>query len=230
MGRLTLVSRYPYFSAYIWGVICSGIVRFWLQPSTSRAYALGYWISEFGCALLAYGVTWEIYRHTLAPYQGLRRVARAVVGLLFALIAAKAAAELWTNPMGLRSTTVELERNVRVVQALLLVAIVGMVVHYSVPMGRNVCSMLVGYGLYVAVRAVLLALLSWQGVVFQPWVSMLLQSAWVLALVIWCVGMWSASPNPVAHPQVECAYESVSGYTVRAMGQLREHLTHSWRA
>jgi hypothetical protein len=230
MSRLTLWKRFPYFSVYAAGVLCSTFVRLYLQPVTSRAYALGYWISEFACTLLAYGVILEIYRYTLAPYRGLRKVARLVLSVLFVLIAAKAGAELWANPLGLRSTTIDLERNLRVVETLLLVAIVGLVVHYAVPLGRNIRCMLVGYGLYLGVRITLLSILSTWELVFHPWVNVLMQSGWVLALTIWCVGMWSDAPNPVPDPLLECTYENVSLQTVRAMDQLRDHVIHSWRS
>jgi hypothetical protein len=47
---------------------------------------------------------------------------------------------------------------------------------------------------------------------------------------MWAVGMWSYSPNPAPDNSLECDYDRISEHTIRALGQLRNHLIHSWRA
>jgi hypothetical protein len=226
-----LFVRYRYFSAYLACAFGCNLVLLYLQPVTSRKYALAYWTSEFVCAALAFGVTWEIYAHALAPYGGVRRMARAVVTTIFVLVGAKAGVELWGRPLaaGLGPTTLEFERNLRVVQALLLLAIVGLVVHYALPLGRNLRALLTGYGIYLAVLVVSLALRAELGPAFQPWLRVLQPLGWNVTVGVWIAGMWSYSQTSLPVAALECDYERISRETAHAFGQLRNHMIHSFR-
>lgn len=226
-----LLARYPFFSAYLALVLCRSPLLLCLRPVTSDGYRLGYWISEFVCAVLAFGVTWEIYSQTLAPYPGVRKMARTLMGVLLVAVGAKAMVEVWGNQLrNVGSTVVDFERDLRVVQMLLLLGLVGLVARYALPMGKNIVSILMGYGLYLGFRVVLLTVLSDLGRVYHPVVSLALQGAWNLSVIVWCVGMWSYSDVPTPECQIECDYERTSEGTMRAMGQLRSHLVHSWRS
>jgi len=234
LGRMAwahLLTRYPFFSVYLTAVFCRAPVLVFFRPVTSDGYRAGYWISEFVCAMLAFGVTWEIYARTLAPYPGVRRMARTLMSILLAVMGAKAVVEICGNPLhNLGSTALQFERDLRVVQMLLLLGLVGLVAHYALPMGKNIFSILVGYGLYLSFRVVLLTVLSDSGRVYHPMVSLALQGAWNLSVIIWCVGLWSYSDVPTPDRQIECDYERASERTIRAMDQLRTHLVHSWRS
>jgi hypothetical protein len=234
LGRMTwarLLTRYPFFSVYLAGVFCRAPVLLSLRPVTSDGYRAGYWISEFVCAMLAFGVTWEIYARTLTPYPGVRRMARTLMSILLAVMGAKALVEIRGSPLhNMNSTVLEFERDLRVVQMLLLLGLLGLVAHYALPMGKNVLSIMLGYGLYLGVRVVSLTALSRAGLVYNALVSLVLQAGWNVTVVIWCFGMWSYSGVPTPDHRMECDYERASERTIRAMGQLRSYLVHSWRS
>jgi len=230
LSLMSIGSRYPFFGVYVVSVLCSDLVRMYLQPVTSEAFRVGYWVSEFICALASFGVTWEIYSHVLAPYKGVRRMARTVLSVLLTVLIIRTLAEASANAVhALVPSTVELERNLRVVQSLLLLGLVGLVVHYAVPLGRNMRSMLVGYGLYLGSTVVALSLRSQWGATFEGAEGLILRLGWNVALVIWCVGMWSYAPNPTPDNSLECDYERISQNTIRALAQLRASVTQSWR-
>jgi hypothetical protein len=223
--------RYPYFYGYVACVFCVSLLRFYLWTVFPQAYRPGYWISEALSVVAGFGVTWEIYAHVLAPYHGVNRMARSILGVLLGLVLAKAFVELWRDTLrGLGRTTVELEGNLRVVQALLLLAILGLVVQYAVPMGRNIRSMLVGYAFYIGCKAVALSLQPRWGDGPGTVLDLVHRLGYSVALATWVVGMWSYSPNPAPDNSLECDYERVSEHTIRALGKLRNHLIHSWRA
>ena len=234
LGRMTwahLLTRYPFFSVYLFAVFCRSAVLLFLRPVTSDGYRAGYWISELVCATLAFGVTWEIYARTLAPYRGIRRMARTLMSILLAVMGAKALVEICGYPLhNLGTTVLDFERDLRVVQMLLLLGLLGLVAHYSLPMSKNVLSLMVGYGLYLGARVILLTVLTRAGLVYTAAASLILQAGWNVTVVIWCVGMWSFSGCPAQNERVECDYARASERTIRAMGQLRSHLVHSWRS
>ena len=136
--------------------------------------------------MLAFGVTWEIYAKTLAPYPGVRRMARALMTILLAIMGAKALVGLWGSPLhNLTVTVLEFERDLRVVQMLLLLGLMGLVAHYALPMGKNILSIMVGYGMYLGLRVTLLTVLARSGLVYDSAVSLILQFGCNLAVVIW---------------------------------------------
>jgi hypothetical protein len=225
-----LFARYPYFYGYVGCVFCSSLVRVFLWAAFPRAYRPVYWISEFISVICGFGVTWEIYARVLAPYRGVSKMARSVFGVLLVAVLAKTTPELWGDPLRrLGPTTAELEGNMRVLQALLLLSILGLVVQYSVPIGRNIRSMLMGYGSYIGWSALTLSLYSRWGDNGSV-LDLLRRFGYTVTLAMWAVGMWSYSPNLAPDNSLECDYDRISEHTIRALGQLRNHLIHSWRA
>jgi hypothetical protein len=229
--RGRLLARYPYFFGYVLCVFCSSILRVYVWTALPQAYRLVYWISEAIGVVAGFGVTWEIYAHVLAPYHGVNKMARSILGVVLGSVLAKASVELWRDPRrSLGPTTAELEGNLRVVQALLLLAILGLIVQYAVPMGRNIRLMLMGYGFYVGYRAVSLSLFSRWGDSSWSVLDWANRLGYSVTLAAWVGGMWSYSPDPAPDNSLECDYDHISEHTIRALGQLRNHLTHSWRA
>jgi hypothetical protein len=226
-----LLVCFPLFSAYIGGVLAKSVVLLFFQPVTSRAYWFGYWISEFVTAALSFGIAWEGYTEALAAYPGVRRMARSLLSLLFAVVAANAAVGLWgSRHFDLTFAIGEFERDLRVLQVLSLLALAALVVHYAIPAGRNVLFMVIGYGMYLGFRVATLNALFELPVVYRPWLSLLLQCAWNGAVLIWIVGMWSPAPTRSPDAPRECDYERSSQQTIRALVQIRDYLVHSWRS
>lgn len=222
--------RYPYFLGYVLCVTASTVVRLSFQPQTSRAYSAAYWITEFVSAVAGFGVMWEIYAQVLGSYCGVRKMAHGFLGFLLSTVLAKAAVEMWGRPLRtLAPTTVELERNLRVLQALLLMTVLALVVYYRIPLGRNVRWLLRGYGFYIACTILALTVRSQFGARFELGKDLLQRLGWCATLAVWCVGMWSYAPNPAPSNSLGRDYERVSENTRRALGSLRAHVTESWR-
>jgi hypothetical protein len=231
LQRHRLVFRYPYFFGYVTSVFLSAMVRLSLGPPASHSYAVGYWTTEFVMAATGFGVTWEIYSHVLEPYRGVRKMARWVLAILFAMVVAKALAGIRVSPWLLaRPTIIEMERDLRILQAILLLGMLGLIVHYSLPIGRNIRAMLTGYGFFLGCAIITLTLRARWGEAFQREWDAVQRIGWFMVLAAWSLISWSDSREPVAESLIEDDYQHISRRTFRAMGQLRNHLTHSWRA
>lgn len=229
--KIGLFSRYRYFCSYVLSVFCSGLIKICLALSKANAqvFARASWSLEFVTVLLGFGVTWEILRQTLLPYPGVRKMARAVLLLVFAAILLNALIELSDNPIrNLVPTTRELDRNLRVVQAVFLMALAGLVVHYRIPLGRNMWSMLIGYGLMVGTGVITFTLSARFDQVAWKWWALPIQLEYCASLAIWCAGMWSYAPVPSPGSALERDYQRISAQTVRAFSRLREHVIQPW--
>lgn len=228
--KARLFSRYPFFWGYLIYVAESQVPQFYFQSRHPPGWVLGWWIMEIFGALFGFAVVWEVFAQLLRPFPGAHRMARSVVAALLVLVLGKGGVELMrTSFHTLMPTTVEIDRNLRVVQALLLLAILGLVVYYAIPMGRNVRAMLVGYGFYIGGSVIALTLLSSQGQALRAFLNALPGFCYCVTLGIWCIGMWSWYPNPASSARLDRDYERLSRHTLRAMDRLRSHLIQSWR-
>ena len=79
---------------------------------------------------------------------GTARLARNVLALVFAVAVGKALAASLRGPLWWPApTTAELERNLRAVQAFAILGLVILLVAYSIPLGRNLRGIVLGYAL-----------------------------------------------------------------------------------
>ena len=229
--RHRLVREYPVFYGYAAYVLCSSLVLFRLSLVSRQAYSLGHWAADFVAVLFGVGVTWEIYDTILAGYPGVRRMGRSLITTVVLVLLAKFVVDLAAQPVRvLLPTTVELERNLRFGQATLLLAILSLLGYYRVSLGRNVACLLYGYTLFIATAVANLTLRSALGPRFQPWWTVLQPLAYVVTLVMWCVGLWSRETNPLPSPALEQDYARLSRQTIAGMARLRARLVDGVRS
>lgn len=224
--KAKMLARYRYFYWYLLSVLCSEAIRAALWVKDPADYSLVWWVTEGVTAVAGFGVTWQIYTRILAPYEGVNRMARVVLSFLFFAVLVKAAIGFAEDFPG---NTADLERDLRSLQALLLVAIIALMARYALPAGRNVRAMLLGYGLYIGTNLVAVSLRSVLGSSFEVWWRFLPEVEYSVTLIVWCAGMWSYSPDPVPDFALEMDYEHISAQTLRGLERLRSHLTQPWR-
>ncbi len=228
-GRFLKV--YGCFYLYLAAVLSADLIRAYLAAvRTSAAYALGYWISELALAVVGFGVTWEVYRHAMNAFDGARRMARAVFTALLLTVIVRAVFQLKDGLGALGRTTLELERNLQVLQAVLLIALVSLIAHYQLALSRNLRFLLSGYGLYLVGSIISRTLRLESDQSHAAWWALPSQFEYCATLVIWFAGFWSCTPDPVPELDMERDYEWVANQTMKAFGRLRHHVVQSWRS
>lgn len=228
--RLSILGRYPYFYAYVALVLCAQIVKVDLALGDRGSQSVwATWVLELFTALAGFGVTWEIYKQSLLPYPGARRMARFLLSGVFTAVLLEAAIQLPNDlARNVRPKIAELEQSLRVSQALLLMVLLALIVYYAIPLGRNVWSMLAGYGLLIASNAIILTTYFSFPHVEWKWLSLFIQVEYCGTLAVWYIGMRSYSPNPISDIALERDYERIYAYTARSLNRLRAHLTKGW--
>jgi hypothetical protein len=229
--RGRLASRYPAFYCYVAFVLLQDLTRLIADQYGLRVYRYTYWTTEFLCVLIGCVVVFEVYRVGLLSYPGTARMARNVLALVFALALAKAIANAWSDPRWwLESNTLEIERALRTVQAAAIFALVSLFLLYAIPFARNLRGILLGYGLFVAVRVISLQ--------FEPerqrdfWAHAY-SASYILALGIWLVHLKVYSENPAPQPcavQLESDYQRVAAATRRRLQTARRQLAKAVRS
>ncbi len=235
LGRATqrkLIKAYPVFYTYLAYVFVESLSRFYVYVWHPASYVNFYWSTQAVSVLLGYGVVWEICRQALARYPGAFRMARAALVLIFVLVISKVLANvLGGEHWSLARTIAEEERDFRIVQAFLILAIVGLVFYYRIHIGRNLRGMMLGYGFFIGTSILNLTFRSLFGDEFQIWWQYLQPAAYVVVLLIWCVTLWSYQPNPEPETEsrIEQDYQSLVRATRQRFRQVRAHVGRTVR-
>lgn len=221
-----LFRRYPVFYSYIAFVVFADILLFAIGPST-RPYLYLYWINEFLGLLFGCLVVFELYRIALRPYPGTARMARALLAVLFVVAVVKTIATLVNVPeWWWYAKPAQVEGVLRVCQLLAILALTSLFLFYSIPFGRNLRGILVGYGLFVSWSVICLALVAAGMAKPTTWWSYTFPISYVLAVGIWTVHLWSYQPNPVPDRAIplEQEYQRVAAATQRRLHDARGYL------
>jgi hypothetical protein len=225
------VAKFRLFWIYIACVFLVDVVRDISYLSSPASYPILYWATQFLSLLVGYGVILEIVQKSLAHYPGAERVARALVLAIFIIVFSYAMIKSGTEPHWSPGTTYgELERDLRAVQAMVFIGILGILFHYGIAIGRNLKGILLGYGLFLGVSVLTLALRSYAGKTLDPWWQPVLQYSYLASLVIWTVGLWRYYPEPVTQPtQFGADYEALALKTSGALSWVRSYLERTAR-
>lgn len=226
VARAGTLREYFYFCAYIASSLTTlalPIVYVVDRPS----YNYWYWPIQFVTLLLGCGVVLEIFRHVLSPYPGAERFAKIAtiaafaavfgIGLIFLVFHLEPSSGV---------TGIELERNVRALQAVLLFSILAVIFRYAIPVGRNILGMMIGYGLYIFVSLTSRAVEAYAGAWLRAVWIYIQPFAFVMSLAIWLVAMWSYHPNPVQDPPtpIQEDYIAMASRTRRALHATRSYI------
>jgi hypothetical protein len=219
--------RHRIFYCYILFVLSQELLRFATYLWSSHSYIYVYWITEFLGVLVGCGIVFEIYKAGLSAYPGTARMARNLLFLIFVLTFAKAFVDASSDPRWWPiASTMQLERDARVVQAFAIAALVGLFAIYAVPFGRNLRGIIFGYWMFVTVSVAQLTFVAIQGGKFLAFWQYLAPASYLFALVFWTVHLWSFQPQPAPSPAVhlEQDYQKVAAATRRRLQEARGYL------
>lgn len=225
--RSNLARRLPVFYGYIAFVALQDIAR--LASFQWKVYPVIYWVTEFLALAIGSLVIFEIYQVSLAAYPGAARMARNALAFVFLTAVAKALADVATSGGWQPDTTaLQMERALRTVQAAAIVALVVLFLLYAIPFGRNLRGILLGYGLFIGQRVIVLTFMPPQGHHFwfyaYSWV-------YVVTLLVWLAHLWSyeRSPQPRIAVPLEQEYQTIAAATQRRMQAMRVYVRKAVR-
>jgi hypothetical protein len=221
-----LLRRYPLFYTYIGFVVAQDVARLVAKMWSQDAYWYTYWVTEYLAVLAGCLVVFEIYRIALSEYPGAARVIRNLLLFVFAMTFAKglaspAAAHHWLE----QATALGIERLMRTVQGIAIIILVGLFLAYSIPFGKNLRGILLGYSLFIAGRVICLTFVLLEGYDFW-WYTY--SASYIAALTVWLAQLWWYYPVPRAQTEsnLERDYQLVAAATQRrfreAAGFLRK--------
>jgi hypothetical protein len=225
--RSKVFSKYPVFFAYLLFVLASDASRYVVYQRSLALYQSWWWATEFIGVLLGYLLIMNILEKVLTAYPGARKFARNIGLVVFAGIVLFTTGEwLFQHQISLVLTSIEVERNLRGAEVILLGALLLLVAHYGVTVGRNLTGIILGYGMYIAVEVMIDAARSHVGQPFHSTFSKIRTYSYLFALIVWTAALWSYSA--VAEPQpplrLETDYQSFADSTRERIDAMRSYL------
>jgi hypothetical protein len=227
--RGQLVRRLPVFYGYITFVLLQEFARL-LAKSNPRIYWNVYWLTEFLGLALGSLVIFEIYKVSLRAFPGAARMARNALAFVFLTAVAKGLANVWASGgWRLDSTAFQIERALRTVQATAILALVALFLVYSIPFGRNLRGILLGYGIFIGQRVICLTFMPPQGHHFWFYAY---SAGYLVTLVIWVAHLWSyeAIPVPETRAPGEGEYQTIAAATQRRLRAMRASVRKAVRS
>ena len=219
-----LLFAYPVFYVYLVHVLLVDLFRFYIYFLWPNSYREVYWYIQFMSLVIGYCVIWELYSKSLNDYPGALQISRAVVSTGLIVVLTRFLNNALVGPIwGAATTVVDLERNMRALQVMLVIALVGLVRYYAIPLGRNLGGIICGYGFFIGTSVMNLTLRSHWGDSFQAIWVYLQPSAYLLSLVIWCMALWSYQPipEPERDIRIEQDYEALVEHTEQSLARAR---------
>jgi hypothetical protein len=221
-----MLRKYGWFYFYISsGLVFDGVLGFIAaQPSL---YKQLYWPFDFVTMAIGCGLVIEIFKHVLAPYPGADRFARIVcvitfgvifvVGLIYPVVTTSEPTTVYQISLG---------RDVRLTQTVFFLVILAIIIHYAIPLGRNMSGMIYGYGLYLGTNLMTLAVRAYVGSDFNTAWRAMQSLSFMVSLLIWLWAFWVYAPNPEprgpSNPDAD--YEAVARLTKERAEALRNYL------
>jgi hypothetical protein len=191
--RQKLFSRFPVFYVYLSFVTLNEFVRMSVYRWRPNTYFQVYWITQYIGLALGCGMLFEIYRVALRSFPGAARMTRYLLLVVFVAILARTL----TIPSGdliawLASSSLVLERNLRIVQALAIFTLVSLFLWYAIPFGRNLRGILTGYSLFVGMSILQYAMWRYSWHRIRPFWVYAETGSYLLVLGVWAQAMWTA--------------------------------------
>jgi hypothetical protein len=231
--RARLLSRYPVFYGYLAFVLLQSLLRFSVYHWRPRLYVPVYWITQALGVLIGCAVVFEVYRVGLRAYPGTARMARNVLAFVFVMALTKALVDTWNNPHWLWIVSnVDVERSLRIVQSFAILALVLLFLSYSIPFGRNLRGILLGYGLFVAASVIQLTFVTNGDSRFNTFWSYVSPGSYFAVLGVWAVHLWSyrANPEPRKSVALEAQYQRLAATTSHRLREARGYLVKAVRS
>jgi hypothetical protein len=223
-------AKYSIFYAYLLTVLVTSVfLEIASHSATPPVYALIYWRLQLVTLALGCGVIVEISGHVFARHASLDRFARWVAiitfGALFLVFAIHVTFLPHWKPV---ANPAELERDLRIAQAIALLSIVFLTGYYGIEIGKNMKGLILGFGVYVGASIITVTLRLFLGIRFNPIWKIIEPSSYLAALLIWTVALWSYEPAPDALPEpTDIDYRGLAGRTRQLLGSIQDQLNRT---
>jgi hypothetical protein len=224
--RRKLLTIYPMFYSYLGAVVLSDVIRFGVRNYYGHYYLPIYWYTQFFSVAFGFGILWEMYGVIFRDFPGTARMAKFLVSMALGMVLLNTLIQIAAAQSAGLSSVVNVEKNMRLVQAVLLALGIALVMYYEIPLGMNASGILYGYGALVIAGILLLSLREHLGPSFYPWwvSGQTLSSRASLAVWLFTLHSYRPAPAIAASPAMIEDYYRLVRNTERSLAKIRSSL------
>jgi hypothetical protein len=225
--RGNLATHYPLFYLYLSSVILRDAFLLTINYFWRDKYAYAYWYSEYLIVVLACGVVWEVYKSALSRFPGAARMARSVLAFVLVFSVTRLLVKAWNSPNWIPGkTTLETERDLRIVQIALLLGLVALLSYYAIPLQRNLKGITYGFIGFVSAAVLHLTFGAYLKSSFPNIWSYVLSLAYLIVVLLWCGTLWSydVALETEVNPRLEADYQALASATKKQLRAAHSHL------
>lgn len=231
-ARSNLLKKFPLFYFYIAFVMLRDLFGTPIYMHYRSFYGSFYWATALLAAAVSYGVLMEIYSRSLKNYPGAARFFRVLLFVMFLAIATLVAVSSLSaaQPSAIRAIGL-MDRNLRQLQAVLLICLLALLAYYKIPMGKNLRGVVLGYALFIGANVITLTFITHPAAGLAPFMRMIEPLFYMVTLLIWSVTLWAPSAEVVSGVPcgIEEDYERLARETRMIILRARTHLARAGR-
>jgi hypothetical protein len=221
--------KFPFFFSYVGFVLVQSAIRYCVNKFYPSQYANVYWCTEFVGVVAGCAVVLDFYRIALAEFLGVAKLARSALLLAFVATFLRVLLTSGQGTLGWSPIqTILLARDARFVAIVAIFSLLVLVLYYAIPLGRNLRGMILGYGLFLSISVINLSFFGRFGEEVQSVASFIQTSAYLLALSVWTISLWSYSPRQAAaRKPLNQSYVQIFGETQERLARTRSEVRDS---
>ncbi|MGH9736542.1 MAG: hypothetical protein ACRD8A_18375 [Candidatus Acidiferrales bacterium] len=175
-----------------------------------------YWTKELVCVIAGYALAMEIIEKAFTYFEGPKRLGRNAALIVFASIVGFTGFQAIVQRFPINGDrAIQIETNLRSAELVLLLIVIAVISYYSIPVGRNLKGIIIGYGICTVAVAVNEAVRTFAGPAFEAAFSTIWSYSFIVPLVIWMAMLWRYEPSPVpaGWTQMDGDYEALTDRT-----------------
>ena len=224
-------TRYPLFYCYIACVLFKDLAVLVAYVYVPSAYAVVYWPVEFATVLASFAVIIEIFKGTVRHNPGILRCVQyfllAAFGITMSYVCGKFSYRGLTS---IYRGIEQLGRDFRLLEGVLLIALLWLLIRYRITLGRNLLGLIVGYSFWIGINLTDFAFLPSPGDETSHFLRAVIPTSYTITLAVWCSALWHAHPERTqSSTQLDHDYDYLAAKTRALIGRTAETVTRAMR-
>ncbi|PYV34254.1 MAG: hypothetical protein DMG22_06765 [Acidobacteria bacterium] len=196
-----LLSRFPFFYAYVFYMAATGVIAEWLYLRKSGVYPEATWVRLLTGLLAEFIVLLEVSDHLFTRFVAVRRLGRLIALVVCAAFFLAYVAPALSEPHNSRELILEFFKRASLTKAVIIVALLAACRFYRLPLEREVSGILIGFSVFLTSNVVNSTL----GQQFSPAVierafGIIGPVSYTLGMLVWTVALWNPKPALAAQP------------------------------
>jgi hypothetical protein len=229
-SRGSFLNQFPIFYSYIFFVMATDFVAYVLSFLYPEYYASIFWFFFTFWLVAEFAVIVEVSDHIFRPYRPIRQLGRFLMACVCLIFFVVYVIPPLMHPRSSRAAIFDLVKRTSLTKASLILVLLVAARFFSLPIGKHVSGILLGFATYLSLNITNIALAErYDPAGYGRIFAIVGPSSFILALAIWNVALWQYEPVSPEGRGLERRAENNSGHLINRLGKYDSELTRFFR-